>query len=655
MQKIKNLQNQLQQSIMTSPKKLRDLIREIRAAKTQAEERAVVNKETADIRNNFRDEDSTYRCRNVAKLLYIYMLGYDAHYGQLECMKLIASPRFTDKRIGYLGAMLLLDERTDVHILVTNCLKSDLNHNTQYIAALALCTLGNIASPEMGRDLAGEIERVIKSSNAYLKKKAILCAVKIVRKVPELMEMFIPCTRSLLNEKNHGVLLSAVALITEMCRLSPDTLNHFRKSVPLLVRILKNLIMAGYSPEHDVSGISDPFLQTRILKLLRLLGCHDDEASEVMNDILAQVATNTESSKNVGNAILYETCSTIMDINSESGLRVLAVNILGRFLLNNDKNIRYVALSTLLKVINVDHNAVQRHRSTIVDCLRDVDSTIKKRAMELSFALINENNVRGMMKELLEFIVVCDDDFKADAASNIVAAAEKYAPNKRWHVDTVLKVLTCAGQHLRDDVIYNMCQLVASTSELHQYSVQRLFLALKEDPTQQALSQVACWCVGEYGDILVHGTSEEADPIQISEDEVLDVLEKTLVSSLSSVISKEYALNALVKLSTRFNQTVDRVKAIVHPYASSTDIELQQRAAEFSHLFGTFSELRNGLLERMPLIESKSTLVNGEGEATLSEMEQQADLLGGGGTSPVKSSPLDGLSPPISTQQVVPV
>ena len=46
----------------------------------------MVNKETADIRNSFRDEDSTYRCRNVAKLLYIYMLGYDAHYGQVNLL-----------------------------------------------------------------------------------------------------------------------------------------------------------------------------------------------------------------------------------------------------------------------------------------------------------------------------------------------------------------------------------------------------------------------------------------------------------------------------------------------------------------------------------------------------------------------------------------
>lgn len=90
---------------------------------TLADERSVIQKESASIRTAFKEEDSFARHNNIAKLLYIHMLGYPAHFAQIECLKLVASPRFSDKRLGYLGTMLLLDENQEVLTLVTNCLK----------------------------------------------------------------------------------------------------------------------------------------------------------------------------------------------------------------------------------------------------------------------------------------------------------------------------------------------------------------------------------------------------------------------------------------------------------------------------------------------------------------------------------------------------
>lgn len=73
---------------MPAPIRLRELIRTIRTARTQAEEREMIQKECAAIRSSFREEDNTYRCRNVAKLLYMHMLGYPAHFGQV-CLVMV--------------------------------------------------------------------------------------------------------------------------------------------------------------------------------------------------------------------------------------------------------------------------------------------------------------------------------------------------------------------------------------------------------------------------------------------------------------------------------------------------------------------------------------------------------------------------------------
>ena len=155
-----------------------------RSCKTLADERVVINKESAAIRTSFKDEDTYARHSNIEKLLYIYMLGYPAHFGQIECLKLVASPRFADKKLGYLGIMLLLDENQELLTMVTNSLKNDMNHANMYIVGLALCTFANISSEEMSRDLSNEVEKLIGSSNVYIRKK-VRCPLHAVV-VPQL-------------------------------------------------------------------------------------------------------------------------------------------------------------------------------------------------------------------------------------------------------------------------------------------------------------------------------------------------------------------------------------------------------------------------------------------------------------------------------------
>jgi len=608
-----------------------------------ADERALIQQESAAIRASFREEDSFQRHNNIAKLLYIHMLGSPAHFGQIECLKLVASPRFSDKRLGYLGIMLLLDENQEVLTLVTNSLKNDMNHSNMYVVGLGLCTFANIASEEMSRDLANEIEKLLGSSNTYIRKKAALCALRVIKKVPDIVDHFVGKAKNLLTDRNHGVLLSCITLVTEMCQIDPSVLDEFRNAAPLLVRNLKSLVTTGYSPEHDVSGITDPFLQVKILRLLRMLGKGDQQASDIMNDILAQVATNTDATKNVGNSILYETVLTVLEIEADTGLRVMAINILGKFLSNRDNNIRYVALNTLNKVVSMDTNAVQRHRNIILDCLRDGDISIRRRALELSYALINEQNVRVLIRELLAFLELADDEFKLGMTTQICLAAERFAPNKRWHIDTVLRVLKLAGNFVREEILSAFIRLVAHTPELQAYSASKLYMALKADISQESLTLAATWIIGEYSEVLLEvGIVDDDQPKPASDKDLVELLISIIDSPYANYLTKQFVLAAVTKISSRRTTSSaeqDRIAELLAKYTTSPELELQQRAVEFASLF-TLGDLREGVLECMPPPELKATVMGvvSENKPVGSTHSKDADLLG----EEVVSTPING-------------
>lgn len=467
----------------------------------------------------------------------------------------------------------------------------------------------------MSRDLFPEVETLMSTANPYIRRKAAICAMRICRKVPDLYEHFLEKTKNLLSDRNHGVLLCGLTLAIDLCEAEEEeeeeggpvgVIEMFRPLAGGLVRALKGLTTSGYAPEHDVSGITDPFLQVKILRFLRVLGRGDVATSELINDILAQVATNTDASKNVGNSILYEAVLTILDIEADSGLRVLGVNILGKFLANKDNNIRYVALNTLNKVVAIEPNAVQRHRNTILECLRDPDISIRRRALDLSFMLINEDNVRVLVRELLAFLEVADNEFKSVMTTQIGIAADRFAPNKRWHMDTILRVLKLAGNYVKEQILSSFVRLIATTPDLQTYAVQKLYSSLKEDISQEGLTLAATWTIGEYADSLLQGGQYEEEELvkEVRESDLVDLFTNILNSTYASQIAVEYIITASMKLTVRMSDPaqIERLRRLLSSRTADLSVEIQQRAVEYTNLFG-YDQIRRGVLERMPAPE----------------------------------------------------
>ena len=173
--------------------------------------------------------------------------------------------------------MLLLSEEADVLMLATNGLKNDLNSDNKFVAGLSLCAIGNLATADMSRDLAPEVDKHLKSTQPYLRKKACLAMARCLTKCPEMVEDFVDRVVTLLKDRNHGVLITVVQLMTQVLIMDQKNMelegygddeispcqDAFLRLVPSLVKLLRNIINTNFlsficNQKHPLSTLRNP-------------------------------------------------------------------------------------------------------------------------------------------------------------------------------------------------------------------------------------------------------------------------------------------------------------------------------------------------------------------------------------------------------------
>ena len=141
----------------------RDMILAKPACNTAAEERAVVRKECASICAAISDNDNDYRHRNLAKLMFIHMLGRVSHtfwsngMSKVNCSSWISRE---ENRISwtYVASWFLM--------LVTNSLKQ--YAPTHFCFIFYMETWIHVF---WARDLAPEVERLLQFGDPNVRKK----------------------------------------------------------------------------------------------------------------------------------------------------------------------------------------------------------------------------------------------------------------------------------------------------------------------------------------------------------------------------------------------------------------------------------------------------------------------------------------------------
>jgi hypothetical protein len=555
--------------------RVHDFISAIRSAETGEEERILIVDEVAHMRTMIRDCPTEDKPGIIAKLLFLNISGENTAWGHMEAVSLMSHERLSYKRLGYLAVSLFIDEDAEILVLLTQTITTDLQCTNPLVQAYALSFLANHASTELLQSVHSDIERLVESPHPGVQKRAGVAAIRVIRRIPELSQLFRKCIPKLMGSPKHAVVSAGILLVTEMIRIDPGARESWRGLAKPLTKLLKVLAASRPSNEFRLSTFNDPFLQIKAMQLLGELQIRSDE----LDDVLTSLVTAVDIRRNTGRSILFQAVATIATTAKKGSLCGLAFNQIGRLFSFRDPNVLYSALAGFSQVLyngreivdrsSRDSVALQRYKSEVVHCLDHRDPSVRRRALDVVLALVDGTNAETLIPEIIEFLHFADRDFRVEMVSKIYSAVQRFAPTAIWNFDTVHLLLIDSGPFVGTDLIASFCTFISREQAVRDHAIPRLANTMSGYGTNQALVQVASWVIGQF--------------LTIEDCQLIDVMVKILGYEETAVETKCYLITAITKLAARFRRPECAVP-VLDALVNDGHFEVQQRAGEMRHL-----------------------------------------------------------------------
>lgn len=598
---------------------LSTFISDVRNCKTREQEQQRVDKELANVRMAFTSGKLTPydKKKYVWKLVYINMMGYDVDFGHMEMISLVSAPSYAEKLVGYMSVAVML-RNTDPQItLVVQAIKSDLASTQDPIQCLALCAIANIGGKELAEAVAGDVERILFSRSIFpvVRKKAALCLLRLARINRELLPAgeWGKKLTSLLEDKNLGVVLSTITLISGLAERDPAAYENCTGH--LLVWLTRLAVQKQVGEDYVYHSVACPWLQVKILRTLQYFPIPATEGMRTrLNEILLHIMNKTEVTKSVNrnnaeHCILFEAINLIMKQGDLSlpDLRAKAVSHLSKFINIREPNIRYLGLEMMSRMTQMDGtgDAIRKQQGTVFFSLKDADVSIRRRALDLLFNMCNTEVAASIVKELLSVLAISDWQIKDEMVLKVAILAERFAPDMRWYVDTIVSLISLAGDHVADDVWHRLVQIVTNTESLQKYAASKAYHSLEPVTAHETAVKVGGYLLGEFGYML--NDSDEDGSAAVSGAQQFAAIHQHFMKCNTD--TKCILLSTYCKMQNLYPELRSIILPIFEAHTTVIDAELQQRAVEYLHLPELSEDVTAAVLEVMPRFPERENVL----------------------------------------------
>ena len=272
-----------------------------------------------------------------------------------------------------------------------------MSSNDHVEVANALIATSMLITKEMIPAVISPVANLLHHKREFVRKRALLALHRFYQLDKDSISHLTDDVCKLLCDSDPAVMTASVVLLDDMCKDDP---NIGKNLVPSLVSILKQIVEHRLPRDYDYHNVPAPWVQIKIVHLLSHLGYGDQTNSEKMYQVIAATMSAADAGTAIGHAITYECIRCVVHIYPNQELLDSASKATAFFINNPLPNLKYLGLMALGEMVKENPTVAAKHQMAVMNCLQSDDEALRRKAIDLLFAISNENNVQVVIDKM---------------------------------------------------------------------------------------------------------------------------------------------------------------------------------------------------------------------------------------------------------------